>query len=146
MAREKGYFKLDCGLEIPILGASSLDANDPLMPIQKGKIGHQEVNVLRDTGCNGAVVDEKFVHASQFTGEHRICTFMDRTLIMKYPVVQIEVDTPFYLGKVLAVAMKTPIFDLVLGNNIPGVKEPFFSTTSKSVRDSFLHNFKICQG
>ncbi|KAJ8050799.1 hypothetical protein HOLleu_04137 [Holothuria leucospilota] len=127
-ARQNGCFTLQCGLEIPILGASCnpLDLNDPTMPVKRGLVGNRQVNVLRDTGCKGAVVAEKFVSSSQFTGEYKICTLMDRTLVVKYPIAEINVKTPFYTGKLQAVCMKTPICDLVLGNNISGVKGPYF--------------------
>ncbi|KAJ8048736.1 hypothetical protein HOLleu_01168 [Holothuria leucospilota] len=127
-ARQNGCFTLQCGLEIPILGASCnpLDLNDSTMPVKRGLVGIRQVNVLRDTGCKGAVVAEKFVSPSQFTGEYKICTFMDRTLVVKYPIAEINVKTPFYTGKLQAVCMKTPICDLVLGNNISGVKGPYF--------------------
>ena len=40
------------------------------MPIMKGRIGKETVTTLRDTGCNGAVVNQKFVKESQYTGRY----------------------------------------------------------------------------
>ena len=40
-----------------------------------------------------------------------------------FPVAQIEVNTPFFVGKIDALCMKNPVYDLVLGN-IKGVRPP----------------------
>ena len=46
---------------------------------------------------------------------------MDGT-IKKCPLAKIQVDCPFYTGKVEAMVMENPIYDLVLGN-APGVSK-----------------------
>ena len=36
--------------------------------------------------------------------------------VVEVPVVKKRVDTPYYIGEVEGVAMKAPIYDLVIGN------------------------------
>ena len=41
----------------------------------------------------------------------------------KFPVVQIDIDTPYFVGKIKALGMQQPVYDLILGN-LPGVLSP----------------------
>ena len=40
------------------------------MPVFKGKVGDTTVDTLRDTGCSGVVVREKFVKKDLYTGKY----------------------------------------------------------------------------
>ena len=83
------------------------------MPVMKGRIGEETVTTLRDTGCSGAVVKQKFVKESQYTGRY------DNTL-RKAPIVRINVRTPYYCGDIEAIS---PPDDLIIGN-IEGARAP----------------------
>ena len=41
--------------------------------------------------------------------------------VRKTPVAEVEVNTPYYQGKVRAVCMRNPLYDVIIGN-ISGVK------------------------
>jgi len=41
--------------------------------------------------------------------------------VRKTPVAEVEVNTPYYQGKVRALCMRDPLYDVVIGN-ISGVK------------------------
>jgi len=41
--------------------------------------------------------------------------------VIDVPVVKIDVDTPYYVGTIEALAMECPVYDLVLGN-LDGVR------------------------
>ena len=73
------------------------------------------IEVLRDSGCSTMVIREDLCHPREFTGETRGCVMMDGRVI-EVPVVKKKVDIPYYIGEVEGVAMKAPIYDLVIGN------------------------------
>ena len=73
------------------------------------------IEVLRDSGCSTMVIREDLCDPRDFTGETRSCVMMDGRVI-EVPVVKKKVDTPYYIGEVEGVAMKAPIYDLVIGN------------------------------
>ena len=73
------------------------------------------IEVLRDSGCSTMVIREDLCDPRDFTGETRCCVMMDGRVI-EVPVVKKKVDTPYYIGEVEGVAMKAPIYDLVIGN------------------------------
>ena len=73
------------------------------------------IEVLRDSGCSTMVIREDLCDPRYFTGETRGCVMMDGRVV-EVPVVKKRVDTPYYIGEVEGVAMKAPIYDLVIGN------------------------------
>ena len=73
------------------------------------------IDVLRDSGCSTMVIIEDLYVHRYFTGETRGCVMMDGRVV-EVPVVKKRVDTPYYIGEVEGVAMKAPIYDLVIGN------------------------------
>ena len=73
------------------------------------------IEVLRDSGCSTMVIREDLCDPRYFTGETRGCVMMDGRFV-EVPVVKKRVDTPYYIVEVEGVAMKAPIYDLVIGN------------------------------
>ena len=73
------------------------------------------IEVLRDSGCSTMVIREDLCDPIYFTGETRGCVMMDGRVI-EVPVVKKKVDATYYIGEVEGVAMKAPIYDLVIGN------------------------------
>ena len=84
------------------------------MPVVKGWLERQEVDVLRDTGCSRAAVREELVDESRRIGTEVTCTLIDGTQ-RRFPLVRVYVDTPYYIGYLDAMAMKNPLYDLILG-------------------------------
>ena len=99
--------------------------NTANMPVTEGYIGAIKVSVLRDSGCNSVIVKEELVQKEQLTGKSISCTLADGTK-RKFPVANIEVDTPYFKGQVEALCMPRPVYDLVLGNieGVKGVDQP----------------------
>lgn len=87
------------------------------MPIELGMVEGiaKPVKVLRDTGCSGAVIRKDLCVDIDFTGTFRSCQMMDGRVIQA-PMVSKEVSTPFYSGKINAIALESPVYDLVIGN------------------------------
>ena len=92
------------------------------MPVQRGMIGSHEVTVLRDTGCSGIVVKQKFVRDTQYTGKFCNILTIDKRLI-RAPMAKIEVDTPYLRKEVEAVCLEDAAYDLVIGN-VEGARKP----------------------
>ena len=77
------------------------------------------LSVLRDTGCSTVVVRRGLVK-DQLTGKNEMCFLIDGT-IGHTPVAEIEINTPFYKGKVKAVCMKNPLYDVIVGNVVGAI-------------------------
>ena len=92
------------------------------MPVMEGLVGDRKVQVLRDSGCNSALVKESLVKQEEMTNKTVSCVLADGTKRI-FPVACIEVNTPFFAGRIDALCMKNPVYDLVLGN-IKGVRPP----------------------
>lgn len=103
---------LDCGHVTDVVSAL-ID-----MPIEYGRLCGCDVKVLRDTGCSTVVARKSLVPAECFTGQERMVKLANGQL-QKYPVAEIEVESPYFNGKTTAVCMPNPSYDLMIGN-IPG--------------------------
>ena len=90
------------------------------MPVVKGRVGENSVNVLRDTGCCEIAVKKDLVSEDQYTGEFSVMLLIDNTA-RQVPIAKIGVDTPNLKGQVEAQCLPDPIYDLVIGN-VPGVR------------------------
>ena len=115
--------KLDNGETIDVI--SNVCKNIAMtenMPIAKGFIANQEVEVLRDTGCNGVIVKKKFVKKENYTGEFGHMLLVDKTLI-RAPFVNIDIDTPYGKGNFRALCLPDAIHDLIIGN-VLNAKQP----------------------
>ena len=78
--------------------------------------------MVRDSGCNFVIVKKNLVEEKQLTGKVAFCTLADGTK-RKFPVGNLNIDTPYYTGKVETLYMPEPVCDLVLGNK-DGVRSP----------------------
>ena len=63
---------LACGKKIPLLSNACVEPLSGVrskMPVVKGRVGENSVDVLRDTGCSGIVVKKDLLSEDQFTGD-----------------------------------------------------------------------------
>ena len=90
--------------------------------VKTGTVDGIAVKVMRDNGSTGCVVRESLVDPSQFTGGSVNISMIDGSAIT-CPVVMVNVESPFFSGRIHAAAMKAPLFDLIIGN-IAGVVDP----------------------
>ena len=114
---------LACGKKISLLSSACVEPLSGVrskMPVVKGRVGENSVDVLRDTGCSGIVVKKDLVSEDQFTGNFNVMLLIDNTA-RKVPIVKIDVDTPYLKGQVGAQCLPDPIYELVIGN-VPGVR------------------------
>jgi len=61
------------------------------------------------------------VDDEQMTGGTETCILIAGT-VRRTPVAEIEIETPYYTGKVKAVCMDNPLYDVIIGN-VPGVSD-----------------------
>ncbi|KAL8585158.1 hypothetical protein ACOMHN_013173 [Nucella lapillus] len=92
------------------------------LPVKEGWIGQCKVKVLRDTGCSCGVVRASLVKEEDLTGQVQTCTLIDGTK-REFPVAELVVQTPYFSGKLSALVMESPIYDLIVGN-VPGARDP----------------------
>ena len=104
-----------------IAGALASEGHRQL-PVTEGYVGSHKVKVLRDTGCNGIVVKEKFVKEEQFTGKTGRMILIDNTEKMA-KIAIIRLDTPFLKGTYEAFCFPDATYDLIIGN-VPNAKLP----------------------
>ena len=57
---------------------------------------------------------EELVDDEQMTGGTETCILIDGT-VRRTPVAEIEIETPYYTGKVKAVCMDNPLYDVIIG-------------------------------
>ena len=119
------------GKKIPVVSAACQDFEEgkrgnfvlsEQMPVTEGKVNGQCVSVLRDSGCSGAVIRRSLVKDEQLTGLQQLCVLIDGT-VRRVDEAEVDVQTLFFNGKIKAMCMQKPIYDLIIGN-IPGVRGP----------------------
>jgi hypothetical protein len=98
-------------------GMMGSQQEDNRMPTCHGLVNGKKVVVLRDTGCSSAAVKRGLVRDEQMTGKVSSCMLIDGTE-RQFEMANIFVDTPYYTGKVGAMVMENPMYELVLGNTI----------------------------
>ena len=87
----------------------------------QGKIGNNQVQTLRDTGCNGVVVKKAHVN-EDYNGKMGYILLVNNTLRRAH-MASISVETPYYSGMVEALVLPDAIYDLIIGN-IEGARNP----------------------
>ena len=122
-----GNVELKCGHKIVVsnlqLGEKESNSLPKNMPTCEGFLFNQKVSVMRDSGSSIAVVRRSLVPKCNFTDEDRVCVLIDGS-VRKFPVAEIVVDTPYYHGKLMALCVKNPVYDLIIGN-VSGAKPAF---------------------
>ena len=76
------------------------------------------VEALRDTGADTFVARRDLVPTTRYSGRTVSITIAETTYKKDYPVVEIDVETPFYTGRVEAIDMDSPVVHLSIGNRV----------------------------
>lgn len=85
------------------------------LPVVVGTYEGKSSSVLRDIGCNTAIIRREHIHDHQLTGKNQPIYIVDGTAKM-LPEARAEIDTPYYSGVITALCMAEPLYDLILGN------------------------------
>lgn len=107
-----------CGHSLPTLFTGE-EGRCGSLRVFDGRVGGQAARILRDTGCTTVGVKSSLVKDEEYTGETARCISFGGN-VEEFPVAEIEVNTPFFKGKVRACVVERPVCDLILGN-LPGV-------------------------
>ena len=110
-----GVATLQCGHELAVMSAACKGPVQPGMPVIKGRLGSQEVSVLRDSGCSGVVVRRDLVLQENMTRVYKHCVLIDGT-VRKCPTARVFIDSPYFVGCIEALCMSRPVYDVILGN------------------------------
>ena len=108
-AKDEEYLELKSGEKIKVVrnGACLSNENRKCMPLATGKVGENEVEIIRGTGCSGIIVRRQLVKKDDFTGSMALVMAIDRTL-KEAPIAVIKVDTPYNTGVTQAFVCETP--------------------------------------
>ncbi|XP_037521061.1 uncharacterized protein LOC119397715 [Rhipicephalus sanguineus] len=120
---DDGFLELRNGEKVPVVSAGITEKYTDVaerLPVLTGLVGGQEVRVLRDTGCNTVVVKTSLVNDDDFIGTSAPVYLLDRSVRMLREA-WVDVDTPYYTGRLKAKCLDNPIYDLILGN-VEGVR------------------------
>jgi hypothetical protein len=112
--------QLTCGCTIPVLACQELGAFGRLIP-EQGQLNGVPAQVFRDTGCTAIVVRRCLVKEDQMLRERVNCARIDGTT-MDCELAEVEIETPWIRGKVKAVCMEQPLFDVIVGQ-VEGLKD-----------------------
>ena len=91
------------------------------MTVVTGRV-EGKTEVLRDTGCSGVIVRRDLVKDKEITNRTGYMLTVDRT-VRRAPVGMVNIDTPYYTGRMEALCLQDPLFDLIVGN-IEGARGP----------------------
>ena len=113
-AKDEEYLELKLREKIKVVrdGACLSNENRKCMPFATKKVGENEVEVLRDTGCNGVIARREWVKEDDFTGSIGYVIAIDRTL-NEASIAEIKVDKLYYTGVTQAICLRDPFFALV---------------------------------
>ena len=78
-------------------------------------MNNNKISVLRDTGCSIIGVRESLVREDQKLKSLYTLKLVDGQ-VNKYPMAQIDINTPFLKGIYFAAMFKDPVADLIIGN------------------------------
>ncbi|GFO19141.1 hypothetical protein PoB_004564600 [Plakobranchus ocellatus] len=85
--------------------------------IVSGKINGTDCTVLRDTGCTCVGIRQCLLEPNDFTNETATCQMFDGSE-KKFRKATAFIETPFFTGKVTALALANPVVDVIVGNII----------------------------
>jgi IS30 family transposase len=111
------------------------------LPISEGMVNGVIVKMMRDTGCSSVIVRSDLVKPNQYTGHFKDCMLIDGT-VRRLPVAEIDVNCQYYIGKTEALVVRTPVFDLIIGNVCKPVDRHVVNSNSEC-EDSCVQDVEI---
>ena len=91
---------------------------DPHLPTFLSLVEGRAAVSIRDSGATTLFVDSSLVPAS--AERHGVCSVggIEAGFQSERPCVSIHVDTPYFQGEVVAIALEKPVAPLVIGNSV----------------------------
>ena len=100
-----------------------------------GTVNEHVCTMIRDTGASCVGIRRDLLKEKDFTGETETCIMFDGTQT-ELELAYAYIDTPFYVGRVKAFALKNPVVGIILGN-ITGVKDYPLVPKTNDKRDQY---------
>ena len=100
-----------------------------------GTVNEHVCTMIRDTGVSCVGIRRDLLKEKDFTGETETCIMFDGTQT-ELELAYAYIDTPFYVGRVKAFALKNPVAGIILGN-ITGVKDYPLVPKTDDKRDEY---------
>ena len=113
--RKDGHIPVGNGSFLTLTSLVLPDKEEANVPVCKGCVGDAPVRVLRDTGCSNIVVKEDLVPEEDKLKEYATLILADDTVRIFQSAI-VDVYTPYLCGRVKAFCMKTPVYNLIIGN------------------------------
>ena len=113
--RRDGQITLGNGSFLPLSSLVLPDKEEANVTVCEGRVGDATVRVLRDTGCSSIVVREDLVPEEDKLREYATLILADGTVRI-FQRAMGDVYTPYLCGRVKALCVKTPVYDLIIGN------------------------------
>ena len=113
--RRDGQIPVGNGSFLPLTSLVLPDKEEANVPVCEGLVGDASVRVLRDTGCSSIVVKEDLVPEEDKLKEYATLILADGTVRI-FQRALVDVYTPYLCGRVKAFCMKTPVYNLIIGN------------------------------
>ena len=111
----KGVYKLECGHELTVITvACPRRSQSSEMVVVNAYVGNQKTTALRDSGCDGAIINKSLVKPEEKTNKYVTCVLLDGT-VRRFQTAKVQINTPFFVGEVVAKVCTTPVYDLILG-------------------------------
>ena len=120
---DDGWLLLANGKKVLLISSAvseKMSVNGQCMPVSEGRIGTSEVRVLRDTGCSGVIVKQKFILDTQYTGRYGLIQMVDNT-VCRVPMATVCIESPYLTGEVSALCPPDAVYDVIVGN-VPGAR------------------------
>ena len=77
---------------------------------------------------------KNLVSDKQYVGKKQRCAFIDGS-IHTFPIAEVYLDTPYYVGHVSAVVIKNPLYPLII-ENILGINDSTLKVASNATSDA----------
>ena len=113
--RRDGQIPVGNGSFLPLMSLVPPDKEEANVPVCEGRVGDTPVRVLRDTGCSSIVVKGDLVPEEDKLKEYATLILADGTVRI-FQRAMADVYTLYLCGRVKAFRMKTPLYDLIIGN------------------------------
>ncbi|GFO19245.1 reverse transcriptase [Plakobranchus ocellatus] len=124
------HVELKCGCTLPMLLAacSGHVQTSPKMSVADGWVNGKRVKVLRDSGSSCVVVRRGLVkpQVEKNGKQQQVYVYLADGKAVPALATEAHLESPYFMGKVSALEMANPMYDVILGN-IPGAKCPGIS-------------------
>jgi hypothetical protein len=116
-----GIVLAELKLDKDVSGAMGKARSYSELPVVAGCCNDTKVTVMRDSGCNTVIVRSTLVKNEDRLPSKCKIRYLDSSEA-ELPEAMVYLDCPYYTGKIKALHVAKPLYDVVLGN-IPGVRK-----------------------